>query len=256
MMLVAFVAALAFAPVPSSSWLPATVHKIRSAPPLRARRLAASASLEDETKIAEQPLAAESHRMPDTAEQVLSSARDAVSKTAADAEAALVKTAADAEAALAKTAADAAKTAADAEAALVKTATEVTDTVLDKARADVQTLTDVGSEAVERATEAVEKVSSAEAAARREATDRLTQIAEAAASRTAAVSALGGGILNGGALSWMPGALFAKRSLEIWTSVAAITTQMASAERSGQRERKQAVGEEICATLLTLGYGP
>ena len=205
---------------------------------------------------------------------------------AADAEAALGKTAEQAissaaavgDEALAKARAEAAKTQAEAEAMLTKAVTDaenmlkstaeqaleaaaaVSDEALAKARADVQkaesilqqTAADAEAMLSKTAADAIETVSfaalDARATAEADATDKLARIAEVAASKTAAVSALSGGFLRR-----FPGALLARRTTEIWTFVAEITSKMSLAQRSGSRERKQAVSEDLCAGLLKLG---
>ena len=56
-----------------------------------------------------------------------------------------------------------------------------------------------------------------------------------------------------GILGSLPGMLLASRTLEIWTFVADIAYKIALANRSGEKERKEAVGEELCEGLLRLG---
>ena len=189
----------------------------------------------------------------ETAEQALSSAEAAVSKTQKDAEAVLATAAADVEKAISKTAADTeavlAATAEQALSTVTSVAQQVGDGVIDKANADVQRLSEVGSEAVERATKlATEELLNARAAAEADAAERLTKIAEAAAQQA------GGLVKVTNALPRrFPGALLARRTTEIWTFVAEIATKMALAQRSGVRERKQAVSEDLCEGLLRLG---
>ncbi len=56
-----------------------------------------------------------------------------------------------------------------------------------------------------------------------------------------------------GILGSVPGTLLAKRTVEIWTFVADMAYKMAMANRSGEKARKEAVGEELCEGLLRLG---
>ena len=56
-----------------------------------------------------------------------------------------------------------------------------------------------------------------------------------------------------GILGSLPGMLLASRTIEIWTFVADIAYKIALANRSGEKERKEAVGEELCEGLLRLG---
>ena len=176
------------------------------------------------------------------AEAALLEAEAMVSKSAADAEAALSKSAAEVEAALTRSAADTeamlSKSAADVELALAKTAEEVAE----KVRADVQIISDVSNEAIS-------SVGNARAAAEAEVMEK---IAEAASKQTAAMSALTGGF-TGGLISKLPGGLLLKRSIEIWAFTADIAMKMAAAQRSGERERKLEVSEDLCEGLLRLG---
>jgi len=54
-------------------------------------------------------------------------------------------------------------------------------------------------------------------------------------------------------LTTLPGWLFAKRTVEIWTFAADMSVKMALAQRSGLAERKYAVSDELCSGLLRLG---
>ena len=73
----------------------------------------------------------------------------------------------------------------------------------------------------------------------------MEKIAEAASKQTAAMSALTGGF-TGGLISKLPGGLLLKRSIEIWAFTADIAMKMAAAQRSGERERKLEVSEDLC----------
>eukprot|EP00965_Chrysotila_dentata_P254694 6211969-Pleurochrysis_carterae.AAC.4 len=80
---------------------------------------------------------------------------------------------------------------------------------------------------------------------------RTSSIAKHEAADGSAMEAAAGVITS--MLTTLPGWLFAKRTVEIWTFAADMSVKMALAQRSGLAERKYAVSDELCSGLLRLG---
>lgn len=100
---------------------------------------------------------------------------------------------------------------------------------------------------------AVDTVNQAREAAEVDAVERIAEVASDLADKSRAASRAVEGLSGGGVLSSLPGVLLARRTLEIWTFIAEISTKMLAANRSGSKERKQQVSEDLCEGLLKLG---